>query len=450
MRLERIGIVALLLVALAAPGRTEESPAAEKEPAPDTKRFYLYFESGQAFLLDKSFAGTTRLEAPSGFNVVLGGGFGYNFTDNWGFELQMDGTEPDVRSPTLGKIREFSNITVIPAVRYRWQLVEGVFVPWTTAGFGWSYNDLNDTGNLDVKVSLDEPQTYVGTVAVGFDWFISDDVALTFSAREWIHHDQATSVRVLGPGNRVVSEETGAVNLSSLALLGGIRLFPGQAERPGQRRRLLLADHGPYDTDDVRVYAYALGGHTFILDGEFASGVKVKAPGDFNATLGGGLGVNLSRHWGFEVQMQNTDPEIDVGALGKIAELSNFSILPAVRFRYPFLGGRLVPFALAGVGYALNHVNDVRTSVDVFVGPGYESVRAPELEVQESSVAGLVGVGVEYFLNHHLSIGASVPMYIYPDLDTEVIDRTGRQPTEHGSLNLTGVALLFQIKAYWP
>src|SRR5262245_28371475 len=76
-------------------GRAGEMPTAKEtstpeshEPVSDTGRFYIYFETGHAGILDSHVAGDAHLDTPDGINVVLGGGGGYNIDDYWGFEIQ--------------------------------------------------------------------------------------------------------------------------------------------------------------------------------------------------------------------------------------------------------------------------------------------------------------------------------------------------------------------------
>ena len=98
--------------------------------------------------------------------------------------------------------------------------------------------------------------------------------------------------------------------------------------------------------------------------------------------------MNLDDHWGAEMWLINTDINIDSGVFRKIGEMSNFTVLPTVRFRWQFLDGRLVPFATAGLGVSFNRPNDPRNSVDVFGG----ARRTPEFTIQETSVAASVGM----------------------------------------------------------
>jgi outer membrane protein W len=445
-----VGVVLLWLVVVFGAGSAWADEAKKTGTFSDTGRFYFYFQSGHAGVVNTHVAGDAKLDTPDGINVVLGAGGGYNLTDHWGFELQGHGTEPEVRSQTYGKIKEFSNITIVPAVRFRYPLGDGRLVPYLSGGVGGSLNEINDTGNPKIKVET-ERSSLVGAIAAGLEYFVADDVAVGLEVHSFIYPDLDSSMVVRDAANRIIVNDEDEVNLTAVSGLAQIRLFPGQSSAHG-KRRLFFADHGPFDTDERRVYIYGLAGHTQIFDGDFGGGVEVVSPGDFNATLGGGLGVNLSRHWGAEIQLQNSEPNLNLGGVGKFAELSNFTVLPMARFRWPLRGGRVVPFATAGIGVTFNDLNDVRHTVDQF---GVGTVTTPQLSVDNTSIAGSVSVGVEYFLNHNVSVGLNVPVYLYPDWDTEVRGGTafvggGGGGTQRGHLNFSSIGALLLIKAYLP
>src|SRR5262245_52368943 len=105
--------------------RAGDAPAASASPIDDTGRLYLWFESGINLTLDRDFAGDARVVPNSDVEFVLGGGAGYNIDPHWGVELQVDGTDPWVRSETRGGLERIAVITVVPAVRYRWALGDG-------------------------------------------------------------------------------------------------------------------------------------------------------------------------------------------------------------------------------------------------------------------------------------------------------------------------------------
>ena len=447
-------VIGLLPSAMPAGAEEVGAESRSDQVASDTDRFYFYFETGHAGIVDDHFAGDSHFDTPDGINVVLGGGGGYNITDHWGVEIQGHGTEPDIRSDRYGKIKEFSNITIIGAARFRYPLGDDKrLVPYVTGGIGASLNDVNDTGNPRIKNETDD-YSLVGSIALGLDYFVADDVAVGLSMHTFIYPDVDATMVVRDQANRIILNDQSSMNLTSISALAHLRVFPGQSADRGERR-LFFADHGPFDTDDLRVYLYLFGGNTWLFSDEFADEVTMKAPGDFNATLGGGLGLNFSQHWGAEIQLVNSEPNLNVSGIGKFAEISNFSVLPMVRFRWPLYGGRVVPYALAGLGVAFNDVNDARTEIDQFaVG----TVRAPKVDVQDTSVAASVGIGVEYFLNRHLSFGVSVPAYIFPVWDSVVRYNSIRRPgggsfprgTVRDSANFSSIGGLLQIKVYLP
>ena len=56
------------------------------------------------------------------------------------------------------------------------------------------------------------------------------------------------------------------------------------------------------------------------------------------------------------------------------------------------------------------------------------------------------GAGVEYFLNHHLSVGLYMPFQLYQTSDTTV--RFANGTVRKGSADFSGFLTLLQLKAY--
>src|SRR5262245_4683481 len=127
--------------AMAADGAGQEARG-ERSQWNDTGRFYLYAQVGQSFMLGQNFVGDVDIESPGGLNLLLGGGVGYNFTDHWGLELDVQGIEPDLRSPSHGKVDELAILSFIPRARFRWPLGDGRFVPFANAGLGVAMMDV--------------------------------------------------------------------------------------------------------------------------------------------------------------------------------------------------------------------------------------------------------------------------------------------------------------------
>ena len=422
--------------------------APEAEPAPifdDTGRLYFDFVTGMNFTLDKHFAGDVDISGEP--DLLLGGSVGYNITRNWGVELQFQGGEPDLRSASRGKIREISIITVVPAARYRWHLLEDRLVPYVTGGVGMSFSDVNE----DAK-----PFTQGGHQQLDRRRLALRRLRLLPVAERrgrpreplLIHPNQTAEVsfqaaeRARHPLHRTTSTSPASRCSPSSGCI------PGQQEGPGVERTLFLADHGPFDTDELRFYVAGFFGYDFLFDKNAGGGVKLRDKGgDFNLTQGRRARREPRRHWSVEVQMIETPLNLRTDQIDKIAEVDITAILPTLRFRYPFLSGRLVPFLTGGLGAAYLIVNDPRVVVEVPNGRG-GSRRGALAEVGSRSprIVGAVGAGVEYFLNHHLSIGLYLPFHIYQRANTTVRYANGKTLT--GKADFSGFLPLLQLKAY--
>jgi len=440
--------LALAAFALLGTARADERATTAGAGYDDSRRLYLFVGTGAAFVLDEHFAGDVDLDTADGINVSLGGGVGYNLGRHWGIELQIQGTEPDLRSTSRGKIDELSNITFVPAARFRWPLGDGRWVPYASAGVGVSVSQANDTVKPYVKADTDAT-TVVGSLAAGVEYFLTPNVAAGFEVRSLIHPDQDASVRFGGPGVPT-TESDGDLNLTSISALAHLRLFLGQPAGPeGRKRRLFLADHGPFDTDARRIYLSGLFGYDFLFDKDAGGGVKLRDEGgDLNLSIGGALGMNLDAHWGGEVQLLVTEFNLRKDPFGKFAELSDFAVLPTLRYRWSLCDGRLVPFATAGLGVAFYAVGDHRPVVDVRRGDRFVAEHTPRVDVDTPSVVASIGAGIEYFLNRNLSVGLLFPFHIYPNVDTHIRQRGS--PRAEGSVNLSGFLAVLQIKAYVP
>src|SRR5262245_27426162 len=253
---------ALLACALGVAAASDEPPQASggaeaAAPAParvdDDGRLYCSLDTGFHFTLDRQFAGDVEIDPSSSVDWDLGGGVGYNITRNWGVELQVLGIDPDLDSASRGTIRELSVLNIVPAVRYRWPMLDGRWMPYVTGGVGISSIDIHDEAGPFVQAKTDST-TVVGSVSAGFDYFLTQNVAAGLEMRYMIHPGQEASV-VYQNANGGVTRYTDTLNLTSVSLLAHLKFFPGQqAAADGTERTLFFADHGPFDTDELRTY----------------------------------------------------------------------------------------------------------------------------------------------------------------------------------------------------
>jgi opacity protein-like surface antigen len=136
---------------------------------------------------------------------------------------------------------------------------------------------------------------------------------------------------------------------------------------------------------------FRLGAQTF-GDPEVASGVDAS---DLLDAYGLSVGVDLGRHLGVEVMADYFEAVLRGGSdHGSLGELGVLTLIPQVRLRLPLLDGRLVPYAVAGVGIGHTEYNDRKPS-------GF----GRRLGGSSTGLAWTAGIGAEYFFADNLSFG---------------------------------------------
>jgi hypothetical protein len=70
------------------------------------------------------------------------------------------------------------------------------------------------------------------------------------------------------------------------------------------------------------------------------------------------LGVSLNRYVGVELAGDFWELKPSFSGHGVIGEIGVFSLVPEVRLRYPLFDGRLTPYIVGGVGFAVSQFND--------------------------------------------------------------------------------------------
>jgi hypothetical protein len=426
--------------------RLDEPAVAPAKRFDDSERLYFWFESGMNFTLQRHFAGDIRVVPQSAVELNLGGGVGYNIDEHWGAEFQVNGVDPWLRSESRGAVNRIAVVTFVPAARYRWHLYDGRLVPYLTGGVGVSSNDVH--GNFSPFTSASSTQTtVVGSLSTGFDYFISENVAAGLEFRSLIHPSQDAVATYINPRTGRITNVDDSTNLTALSLLAHIRVFPGQPLGDEGGRKFFLASHGPFDTDEMRGYVTGLFGYDWIWDRNAGSGVHLRdRGGDANLTKGGAVGMNFDGNWGAEVQLLYTMVDIRRTTGTRFAKLDLFEVLPVLRYRYPLLAGRLVPFLIGGIGTALLDTNEDRPTFES--RNGRQVVVYPHFDPGGPAIVGVLGAGIEYFLNHHLSVGLILPVHIYSTVDTS-LRRTGHE-TQTGTADLTSFEPMLQLKAYMP
>jgi hypothetical protein len=178
--------------------------------------------------------------------------------------------------------------------------------------------------------------------------------------------------------------------LSTLYSSAGVRLFFPE-HRP--RRRVGTADGVP-----ARAYIGIHVGGAIVTDTDSMPGVELHpepaAVGPFNSFIGGIVGLDIGKYLGAELTAGGYEVRIHSPERGSVGEEAIYAIIPQLRVRYPVLDGRLVPYAVAGVGAGYAEFNDRKPAGLNF-----------DIESTNWGVAATVGGGAEYFVASNIAAG---------------------------------------------
>jgi opacity protein-like surface antigen len=152
-----------------------------------------------------------------------------------------------------------------------------------------------------------------------------------------------------------------------------------------------------FDGDAVRGYLGIRLGAAVVVDTDVRPGVE--AMSRIEQLTGVTVGFNLSRHLGVEIAADGYELNLGVPGLprGKtVGEYAIYTVVPQLRVRYPMLGDRLTPYAIAGIGVGYNEFNDTKEPVFRF-----------DLDVggETFGAVGALGAGVEYFVANNIAVG---------------------------------------------
>ena len=379
--------------------------------SPQRTRFYIGLRAGPQFFLDTDLAPGVDIDSgskePAGSGVI-----GVNIGRYLGLEIAADFYESDLDAPGFGKIGEYTVWTAIPQVRLRYPMLDDRLAPYLFGGAGLGVSEFSD--KTAAKSDPAAPQfkgkdsNLVYAWGGGLDYFIADNIALNAELKYVSHKADAEL------GSRDVE-----VDLDSLLLLGGLRLFfpgpPREITGPGARR---------IRPDDwyARVYLDFRVGYPFVIDEDIVTGFKFTSD-DIEQVMGASIGLDLHRHFGlelavdhYEMSLQTTPAGGAVSSDTKIGEYDVWSFVPQLRFRYPLLDDTLAPYLLAGAGVSRTEVND-RVPHDPSAG-------VPRFSAKETNLIASIGAGLEYFVSDNMALGAQA-RYVYHRPEVE-IDGAGR------------------------
>lgn len=143
------------------------------------------------------------------------------------------------------------------------------------------------------------------------------------------------------------------------------------------------------------------------------------------------LGANLNGHWGVELALDSFQLGLRDTSDRLVAEISSISLLPQVRYRWPLLNDRLVPYAIAGVGTSFVQFNDRKSH-----GFGID------IEAEDWRLAATAGLGIEYFLSDEIAFGFEGKYMLIDPVDTQVGSVSGER-------DMSSFMLSFGLRLYF-
>jgi len=385
MRALATGLIMLALgVAHAAPSWAEDS---------DRVRYYLHLRGQDTNPL-------TGVHDHWGFSL------GANLDRHWGLELSADTLERRVKQGgrTLG---EFSIGALVPQVRLRYPLFDDRLVPYIVGGVGVAFTDFNDRKPQVPPVSIKgTEQTFVvGTIGAGLEYYVADNLAVGVEVKYLAAGD--TTLRLDGARH--------SQQVESLFLTLGLRLLV-----PEHRPQPPVA---PGEPASRRLYFGVRAGAAVATDTSAFSNVEIRPEppayfGSGNQFVGAAFGMDFGRHLGVELAADGYEVVLAAPSGGSLIEVAVMHAIPQLRLRYPLLDGRLVPYALGGVGLGYVEQND-RKGAGIGV----------DVETSTLGLAAAVGAGMEYFAASNIAVGLEA-RYLTNRGHTVQLDG-GRQASGH-------------------
>lgn len=354
----------------------------------DGFRPYFTLKAGGAYYSDPDKFSDLKLENPSQWPFPFFA-LGANFNRYVGAELAVEYTETNLLTSGLtspgseNQFGEYSSWTIMPTLRLRYPLFKDRFVPYLTAGAGIGIGEFNDrkvefVDQLAFGGSQDT--SFVGGFGAGFDWFVRDNIAINFEAKQTYGFE--TDVTIQGDKRKL--------DLDATLISAGLRIF---YDKPGTKMSNGEPVPAARDRDGRRFYMTFRTGRAFQLAPRSNPDLTITTP--TRVDFGAGAGMSFNRHWGAEIQWDYWEPDLEAPGFDEVSEYALWSIVAQLRWRYPIHNDRVVPYLVAGGGIGWVNVNDPKVPFEDFPMPT-RTLTTP---------VGSFGGGVEYFLMSNIALG---------------------------------------------
>lgn len=416
-----------------------QTRAASYKPRPVRKpknrlRPYALIRIGPAIFTNPKEQSGVELDSPAA-EGLQGFAAGVDFNKYLSLELAAEFTETQLLQPGTGeKIGEYGMWSVLAQARLRYPLRRGRLVPYLVLGAGMGFAEMNDRnflnsggvgGRAAIEVNGPRDATFVGTLGVGLEYFVTDTIALGAEIKHFFLAEP--EIEIAGVAS--------PVDMSSVAATIGLRIhFDPLQETPDIRP----ASSPSTDDDGWRYYLSLRAGYAVFTDPDAVSSARLDTPVGFG---GAGFGIDFNRYWGVEFTAEGLPGRLEASLLettlsapgkGVVVEYAVWTNILQARFRYPLLNGRLVPYAVAGGGFGFTEFNDRRQPV------GQDGVNGGF----DTSYVAAAGLGMEYFVAENIAIGIEAKHIFLFDADITV----NSQPAE---LRLDPLFLTLGLRAFF-
>jgi len=307
-------------------------------------------------------------------------GLGLNLNRYVGLELAGDNFEKSLEPGGYEPLGEYAVWSFVPQIRLRYPMLKGRLVPYVIGGVGGAFTQFNDRkpAGFGLNIKTDSA-ALMGAFGGGIEYFVMDNISVGFEMKYLASSDQ--EVRVDG--------KSYGISASAPLMMVSVRLhYPENKPAP-------LAES--LERVPSRFYAGLRAGGAIPVHNEVFPGIKVEPEppaygGTLNQLFGVSVGANFGRHWSAELSLDGFETVINLDGVGSIGEYAVSAIIPQARLRYPLLEGRLMPYAVGGVGLGYSEFNDRKPSgADV------------KIDGNPYGVSGLLGVGIEYFVTSNIA-----------------------------------------------
>ena len=325
----------------------------------------------------------------TGVHDYYGFGVGANFNRYFGLELSGDRFEIQPKVKGIGTIGEYGVFALMPQLRVRYPLFGDRLVPYVIGGGGIGFTDFNDRKPPAFGLTVqNESTTPVATLGAGVEYFIADNIAFTAEFKYLFAGRQ--TLKVAGADH--------TVNPSNpLASLGLRMFYPELRPTPAAELR---------EPAPLRLYFDGRIGFAVPTQTDQGDGIEFRPVppayfGELAQYFGIAFGVDIGRYLGVELGAEGYEVSLAVRGVGTVVEYAFYAVMPRLRLRYPLGDGRLVPYALAGVGLGHTEDNDKKPH-----GAGFD------IQANTNAVAATGGVGLDYFITKNIALGVQTK-YLY-------------------------------------